>query len=116
MGIKNQKIEILDNTEWLYNYYITQNFSHRDIAKMVNCHPSTIARALKKNGIKKYTKKLNKELKCAPQEYLQYDWMYNQFITQNKRVAQIAQENNTSICNVERHLKRLGIKKPIHMA
>ena len=93
------------NPLWLIREYVhNERFIH-DIADECGTAYSTIDRWINKFGIGK------KENNPIDQRYKNYDWMYDNFITQNKTAKKIAKELNIHITTVNRSLKRMNIRK-----
>lgn len=98
----------------LYNLYITQNKSFKDLETFFNTKETMIKRNLRHWGIKKpkdlVSKNISKER--TNRITLSYDELYDLYIVQNLGVTDIAKKFNLSKYNVQTDLINANIKKP----
>lgn len=105
---------IYQNKEWLYQKYIVEELSQQQIAELVRCSASTVARWL---GIYNIPKRNHSDA-CnvrnrASGAYLYHDkvWLYQEYIEGQRTVYQMADEcecDPTTICN---WMARFGISR-----
>lgn len=99
------------NKDWLYEEYVIKDRSSADIAKEYGCVQNTIQCWLLKHGIKKQIMTHN-IVRSKP--YQQYNFLYEQHITLDKSMAQIARECGVSSDTIRLNLKRCGIEPQSH--
>lgn len=51
--VMSNGLPLLENREWIYNYYITQNHTRAETAAKIGCCEATLYKAFQKYGIKK---------------------------------------------------------------
>jgi hypothetical protein len=88
----------------LYDLYINQNMSHREIAKIKNCTKDEITRILRKYKIRK--KNHNRKF------FIDNDELYDLYINKNKTRYELSKYYNCSEDTIKRYLKKYKIKKP----
>lgn len=105
----------------LYQLYITENKTTKQLMEHFNCSKYAIKTNLKKHNIRKSIEqrtlnssksKKNKNIIHS----LTKEWFVDNYINQNLRVNDIADKLKVSIYCVERKLKELGIKKSQKLA
>ena len=85
--------------QWLENEYVTKDRSTQEIADEYGCKRNTIQCWLMKHGIKK-------EL---VRQYKKRDYLYDQYVVQNKTAGMIANSNNTTVGEIEKMLTEYDI-------
>lgn len=79
---------IIIDKNWLYDQYIEQNKTVKDIAKEANCCAEIVHRRLKEFDLKAAKKAKLKKQKL----YQDKDWLYNKYIIENLSPVEIARE------------------------
>lgn len=102
--------------EWLYNEYVVKDRSTQDIADEYGCKRNTIQCWLAKFKIKKKITHRNRKCKYDDEDFFTYDYLYEQYVVNDKSIVQIGKENNISNDTVRRRLEKLGfeIKKKVY--
>ena len=89
LEIKNK----LNDRDWLYDQYIVQRKNTCQLAEELICSNITINRALKKHNIQvRSLSEYHETSKDILNKLHSYDWMYNQYIMQEKSIVQIGTE------------------------
>ncbi len=101
---------LINNPEFIKELYIEHDLSCKEIASRLSCGTQTIYRRLLDLGIeiKTFEKKMldkNPKLKKLRSK----NWMYQRYITENKTMAEIAEELETSPTMVSVWMDKLGI-------
>lgn len=89
--------KILDK-DLLYKEYIINNLTSKQIGEKYGYKETQIYAQLAKYGIRKYPKSKNRVFE-------KYDYLYNNYITLNKEVSQIAEENHVNPGVIDYYLK-----------
>ncbi|MDD4242763.1 MAG: GIY-YIG nuclease family protein [Bacilli bacterium] len=94
--------------EYLYEQYVIKERSSVDIAKECNCSYSTITRKLKGFG---FNIRTNTESKLSKNidKLMNYNWMFKQYITNNRPLSSIAKELKCSDKTIANYLRILNI-------
>ena len=95
----------------LYDLYITQNMSTKQIGAIVGVSKATIQSKLVKYGIVKDKQNIFKTIHKDNKYYIDKDTIYDLYIKQNKSVEEVAKILNVSKFTITDRLKRYGIKK-----
>lgn len=95
----------------LYDLYITQNMSAKQIGTIVGASKATIQSKLVKYGIVKDKKDILKTIHKDDKYYMDKDTIYDLYITQNKSVEEVAKILDVSKDTILRRLKKYQIKK-----
>lgn len=93
----NKNYKLINNLEYLKNLYVVQGLTCPQIAGMLSCGQQTINRRLKKAGVELKTfedKMLDKN--HGLKKLRSKNWMYQRYITENRTMAEIAEELGTS--------------------
>ena len=106
LEIKNK----LNDRDWLYDQYIIQRKSTYQLAEELICSNITINRALKKHNIQiRSLSEYHETSKDILNKLHSYDWMYNQYIMQEKSIVQIGTELGRSYFIINTALKKHNI-------
>lgn len=112
---KREKREVINKKE-LEQKLLIELKSRNQVAKELGVSPSVITRLVKKYEIKELSAQQKKEMLSRASGTKKYDYdkefLYNQFIVQNKTIPEIAVKTGMSEGNVERLLRKWNIKKP----
>ena len=95
----------------LYDLYITQNMSTKQIGAIVGVSKATIQSKLVKYGIVKDKQNIFKTIHKDNKYYIDKDTIYDLYITKNKSVEEVAKILDVSKFTITDRLKRYGIKK-----
>lgn len=95
----------------LYDLYITQNMSAKQIGTIVGASKATIQSKLVKFGIVKDKQNILKTIHKDDKYYIDKDTIYDLYIKQNKSVEEVAKILNVSKDTILRRLKKYQIKK-----
>lgn len=95
----------------LYDLYITQNMSAKQIGAIVGVSKATIQSKLVKYGIVKDKQNILKTIHKDDKYYIDKDTIYDLYITKNKSVEEVAKILNVSKDTILRRLKKYQIKK-----
>jgi len=99
---------IYHNPTWLYEHYITQLLSIKQIAKIVKANPTTIHDWLKKHKIPIRDKNF---ARWGIKPWRNKEWLFNQYITFDKFTKQIGEENNCNLKVISLWLRKFNIVK-----
>lgn len=88
--------------EYLKMLYIDENKSIQEVAKLTGLTQDQIKGKLRRNGIRK------KELKLGNELYDNKDWLYNEYIINEKGYSKIAEEQNVGYTVILVRLKHFG--------
>lgn len=97
--------------EWLYEEYIIKDRSSSDIAMEYGCTQNTIQCWLLRHGIKK---RITTHNITRDKPYQKYDFLYEQHVTLDKSMSEIARECCVSADTIRNNLKRVGIEPHSH--
>ena len=95
----------------LYDLYITQNMSAKQIGAIVGVSKATIQSKLVKYGIVKDKQNILKTIHKDDKYYIDKDTIYDLYITKNKSVEEVAKILDVSKDTILRRLKKYQIKK-----
>ena len=95
----------------LYDLYITQNMSAKQIGAIVGVSKATIQSKLVKYGIVKDKQNILKTIHKDDKYYIDKDTIYDLYITKNKSVEEVAKILDVSKDTILRRLKKYKIKK-----
>ena len=95
----------------LYDLYITQNMSAKQIGAIVGVSKATIQNKLVKYGIVKDKQNILKTIHKDDKYYIDKDTIYDLYITKNKSVEEVAKILDVSKDTILRRLKKYQIKK-----
>lgn len=95
----------------LYDLYITQNMSAKQIGDIVGVSKATIQSKLVKYGIVKDKQNILKTIHKDDKYYIDKDTIYDLYITKNKSVEEVAKILDVSKDTILRRLKKYQIKK-----
>lgn len=126
--IGDKAFEYLSNKQWLFDKYIIQYRSTRQIAAELGCGKKAVLSALRRHNIEVGRQGVPKDIEAhSRKSFLQqastpaigrvdnYDWLYNQYIKLNRCMADIAKECNTSKRAIVLWLRKHNIRKPKHL-
>jgi len=94
------------NKEWLYEQYVLNDRSSKDIAEEFGCKQNTIQQWLRKHGIKKPILTHHRTKK----KYEAYDFLYHEHIELGKSIRQIADECGVSYDTIRENLIKARIQ------
>jgi transposase len=97
------------NKRWLYEQYIILKKSTIQIAKEYGCSYSVILKWLKKFNIP--TRNPTECQTIIQKPYMKKEWLFNQYITLNKSISQIAMEIDCGTATISRWLIKLEIPR-----
>ena len=101
----------LDDYDWLYDQYIIMKKNTFQIGKEIGCSNCTVLRYLKSNNI---LIRDNSEAQGIPKELLiilnDRNWLYNQYIIQNKSTHQLGEELKCSCSTINNYIKKHNIR------
>lgn len=95
----------------LYDLYITQNMSAKQIGAIVGVSKATIQSKLVKYGIVKDKQNILKTIHKDDKYYIDKDTIYDLYIKKNKSVEEVAKILDVSKDTILRRLKKYQIKK-----
>lgn len=102
--------EYMDRT-WLEEHYVNKNMTAKQIGDMFDKTGNTISFHIKKYGLIR-EKNTKKPLNMKNAEVLKNsEWLYDQYILQNKSYDTIAKEFKLGKTTVARYVKRYGLDK-----
>jgi len=81
--------------DWLYNKYVNEGLTLKEIAELCECSYETISRHIKKFSITK--------------QYKNKNWLESEYKT--KSIKQIALDQKTSERTISKHIKEFGLEK-----
>lgn len=93
----NKNYKLINNLEYLKKLYVEQKLTCPQIAEILSCGQQTVNRRLKKAGIELKTfedRMLDKNPKLK--KLRSKNWLYQRYITEDKTMAEIAEELSTS--------------------
>ena len=109
-GISKDILDKLNDKDWLYDQYVTNNKNTYQLGEELGCSNSTIINYLKNHDI--YIRQ-GTESRGISKELLDKlndkDWLYDQYIVQRKNTYQLAEELVCSHNTINRYLKKNGI-------
>lgn len=100
-------LQYLQDKNWLFDQRITQQKSKELIAQELNCSITPINKWIKIHDIPNV--KFNESNPLAISKLKNYEYMFNQHITNHKSCENIANELNVSKATVSVHLAKLNI-------
>lgn len=98
----------------LYNYYVVENHTRVETATFFNLSTKQLQRQLEKYQIKK-PKDYRKTRIDKRKILVDYDTVYDLFITQNLSVPEVAEKLNINRVTLQKRLGELKIKKPFYL-
>ena len=96
------------NPTWLYEHYITQLLSIKQIANFVKADPTTIHDWLKKHNIPIRDKNF---ARWGIKPWRNKEWLFNQYMTLDKSTNQIGEENNCDLKVISLWLRKFNYFK-----
>ena len=91
--------------EWLEEQYVTKNKTIKKIAEEFGYSESTLSRYKSRFGLSKNNKKVSKA------NYTNYNWLYNQYIEQNKTAVEIAESCGVNRGTIFDYLYKFNFRK-----
>jgi predicted transcriptional regulator len=106
-----KKINRLQDKDWLYEQYITNNISALAISNLVGCSAVTVGDYIKKHNIQK--RNILESRVCASSIVCleNKEWLYNEYIILNKSLKDIGDMLGVSISFVSKYIKLHKISK-----
>ena len=106
-----KKINRLQDKDWLYEQYVTNNISALAISKLVGCSAVTVGEYIKKHNIQK--RNILESRVCASSIVCleNKEWLYNEYIILNKSLKDIGDMLGVSISFVSKYIKLHKISK-----
>lgn len=106
-----KKINRLQDKDWLYEQYVTNNISALAISKLVGCSAVTVGEYIKKHNIQK--RNIIESRVCASSIVCleNKEWLYNEYIILNKSLKDIGDMLGVSISFVSKYIKHHNISK-----
>ncbi len=111
-GKRQLKAEKLNDKDWLYQKYITEQLTSYQIAKLANSNQKSVFTALKRYKIKSrnYSEagKL-REYESSFEHLNNKEWLYEYYVTKKMSLQQISEIVGCSSFNVGQYLKKYNI-------
>lgn len=106
----NKSVDLINDKEYINKLYVDEGLTCSEIARKLSCGTQTIYRRLLENDIEirnfeDRMIKMNPKLKKLRSN----NWMYQRYLTENKTMAEIADELGTSATMVSNWLDKHGI-------
>lgn len=101
------KNTLLNDKDWLYTQYITNQMTTYAIAEEISSSNATVAKYLKQHNIAIRTSRVKDQ--TALVYLLDPEWMRNKYITEKNTIADIATILNCSCTSIRTHLKLHGV-------
>lgn len=111
----SRKYPELGDREWLYQKYIVENLTHKEIANIINCTISQVNYSLDVFNIKKnlHEDKIFSTRSCATRKFdklFDKDYLYQKYIIEGHSSNEIAEEINCGVGAVINALYRYKIR------
>ena len=106
-GISKEVLDSLNDKQWLYNQYIIMKKSTVQLGEELHCSSITINNYLKKYNIPiRHGSEANGISKELLHKLNDKDFLYNQYIIENKNTYQLGEELECSEATINKYLKK----------